>query len=404
MSSSIASRPLSVDSSVVARGQFEALADGQSRVDFAGGKKSAGIIRGVSLISRGEALGHGVWADKHFVQQAVDFANKHERGLKSRFKHPSMSADGTGNYLGRFHDARLSSDGTQAYADLHLDPAAHEAPNGDLANYVMRLAESDPAAFGMSIVFQYDGKAMNEFLAANTKETVDVIDGQQKTAKRFKSPDELNTKNLPHARMAALRAADAVDSPAANPNGLFGDPEGIVTEAEQLMSFVTGVSDERPALAHFDADPDRLKQFFAKWLDNSKLSLVKRAELTPAEFAAQLARYKEQFGAELGCELIARGATWEQALAEWGGLLRTQLVAAHASLESAQAEHAKALAAATDEIALLKKRMTELPLGEKQPLSVGGGTAAPKPASLSDGIAVYVAGTKIPAGPPDKAA
>lgn len=396
------SKPLKVESSVVARGQFEALAEGQSRVEFAGGKKGAGIIRGVSLISRGEALGHGVWADKDFVRQAVEYASKHERGLKSRFKHPSMSADGTGNYLGRFHDARLSADGTQAYADLHLDPAAHEAPNGDLANYVMKLAESDPGAFGMSIVFQYDGKAMSEFLAANQQETVDVIDGKEQKKRRFISPDELNTKNLPHARMSLLKAADAVDSPAANPNGLFGDPEGVVTEAEQLMAYVTGVADELPSLGHFDADPDRLKQFFAKWMANAKLAIVKKTELTPAEFAAELARYKERFGAELGCDLIARGATWEQSLSEWGEFLQTQLTAAQASLKIAESDHAKALAAANEKIAQLESRLKELKLGEEKPLTIGGGGEKRGPASLGDGVAAYVAATKLPSDPAAK--
>jgi len=401
MSNTILSKPLEVGASEVTRGQFEHLADGVKRIDPSGGKKGGGIIRGVSLITQGEALGHGVWADKEFVAQAVSFANAHERGLKSRFKHPSMSADGTGNYLGRFHDARLSADGTQSYADLHLDPAAHESPNGNLAEYVMLLADSDPQAFGMSIVFQYDGKAMEEFQSANQTEEIDVIAGKERKVKRWKSPDPENKANLPHARMKALRAADAVDSPAANPSGLFGDPAGILQEADALAAYVAGVSDVRPVTAHFDADPERLKEYFAKFLANSGLKLDKIAKpLTADQFGEELKRYKDRFGAELGCELLTAGLDWSAALSAWGDKLLARIESQELAATAATTKWQSDLAAAVARAETAERRLSEVQLGEPKPLSVPPGPSGSPPAkgrqNLSDGVAAYAAKTKLP--------
>jgi hypothetical protein len=76
------------------------------------------------------------------------------RGLKSRFTHPSMSSDGLGSFLGRAHGLRL--DGDRVRADLHFDPTASTGPKGDLAGYVMDLAESDPDALSSSLVLATD--------------------------------------------------------------------------------------------------------------------------------------------------------------------------------------------------------------------------------------------------------
>lgn len=83
-------------------------------------------------------------------------------GLKSRFAHPTESADGLGKYLGRARDPYLSTvevDGATlpaVRADLHLDSSASKTPSGDLAGYVLDLAESDPAALSSSLVLGKD--------------------------------------------------------------------------------------------------------------------------------------------------------------------------------------------------------------------------------------------------------
>jgi hypothetical protein len=61
-----------------------------------------------------------------------------------------MSNDGLGTFLGRARNARL--DGDRIRADLHFDTSAFATPKGDLAGYVLRLAESDPDALSSSLV------------------------------------------------------------------------------------------------------------------------------------------------------------------------------------------------------------------------------------------------------------
>ncbi len=63
-----------------------------------------------------------------------------------------MSDDGLGSFLGRARDARL--DGDRVRADLHFDPTAFSGPKGNLAQYVMDLADSDPDALSSSLVLQ----------------------------------------------------------------------------------------------------------------------------------------------------------------------------------------------------------------------------------------------------------
>ena len=84
-------------------------------------------------------------------------------GLKSRFAHPTESADGLGRYLGRARDPYLSEAVTPSgakvpavRADLHFDPSASKTPEGDLAGYVMDLAGSDAAMISSSMVLSSD--------------------------------------------------------------------------------------------------------------------------------------------------------------------------------------------------------------------------------------------------------
>src|SRR4051812_5653846 len=65
-------------------------------------------IRNVSMVSRGEALGHDVWLDSDFLSQVYQAALNVGKGVKSRFTHPSMSGDGLGSYVGRVQNPKLA--------------------------------------------------------------------------------------------------------------------------------------------------------------------------------------------------------------------------------------------------------------------------------------------------------
>lgn len=278
------------------------------RVDRTGGDDGAGIIYGASIVTEGEALGHRAWLDRAFIEsvhQAVNGAGR--RGVKMRFTHPSLSGDGLGSFLGRAKKSRISDDSGMAKSlvDIHLSKTAHDTPDGDLASYVMDLADADPEAFGVSIVFSPDYGAEDRFVAEHEDE-----DGN------FRSPDKNNGKNYRHARLAKLHAADVVDDPAANPDGLFRRQQGIAEEADQLCAFALGLSEQRPELQYLGVDAERIAGFAARFLDHHSLELRSKemAEpakqdpaLTMADVDAAITKAFSAFAAQLDEKLSAFG-------------------------------------------------------------------------------------------------
>lgn len=238
-------------------------------IDRDGGRFGQGLISGVAVITRSEALGHGLWIDGEFLDVTAEAMNDADRGIKARFTHPSLSSDGMGNYLGRFENARREGD--RVVADLHFAEAAHKTPRGDLASYVIGLAEEDPDAFGTSIVFSHDFEAMEAFVVEHGGEGFDKwgdIEGD------FKSPDPMNAKNLPHARLKQLHATDVVDEPAANPGGFFHDADAIAVNFDDFFSYALGVTDQRPEASPIGIDADRARGFASRFLSAHKLTLT----------------------------------------------------------------------------------------------------------------------------------
>lgn len=162
--------------------------------------REKGIIYGYSVIEAGPALGHDVDIDQKSLEMvhALGVAAG-DRGVKSHFAHQNLSGDGIGKFLGRSKNFRLE-DG-RVRADLHLSRTAYDTPSGNLATYILDLAEEDPSAFGASIV--NDGKT----------ETLLNKDG---TRKKGADGKPLN----PVLRPGKLKAVDMVDDPAANTGGL----------------------------------------------------------------------------------------------------------------------------------------------------------------------------------------
>ena len=161
------------------------------------------IIRGFAVMSKGFVKDQRGWEiDDATLDQIVRAGNSMNAGLKSRFGHPMMSSEALGTFLGRVKN--FGKEGDVVRADLHFDPSAHNTPDGDLATYVMDLAENDPEAFGASVVLlEYDLEEQFE------------ADG--KTPKK-----DANGNSLPERlRVGKLSSVDVVDEPAAN-EGFFG--------------------------------------------------------------------------------------------------------------------------------------------------------------------------------------
>lgn len=410
----------------VARGL--AAAAEEQRIEPEGGRFGAGLIRGFSVITRGEAFGHEMWIDHVMLSQVAEALNGMKEGLKSRFAHPDMSGDGIGTSVGKAFNARVEGD--RVLADLHILQSAHEAPDGDLGSYVMQLAQEAPDSFGTSIAFYADRAAEKAFEAEHT-------DDQG----RFVSPDKKNRHNFRHVRLRNLRAVDVVDEPAANPEGMFhAGPFELLEAGDRVLEFVFGLSDQAPpALAGMD--PTRLKGFVGRFCESNGLSFSKSvgepmklnsggaaaqddkpadspeqpaggSTETPApdqpaegsaapaegqaaadgagesaqqsskptdqsaEFRTGLKTYMAEFGKEQGAEWYAEGLTFEQA----------------------KDRHRKQL---QDQNKALQEKLSAVGsgLGEKEPLSGGQPKETPEDkyqGAVSSGIARYAASVKVP--------
>ena len=138
----------------------------------------AGIIRGVSLITKGPALGHGVMIDDKTLEQVKAAAEQYSGGLKVKLNH----SGGAGDIVGYIDTLRVS--GEKLLGDLHLlQTSPHRA-------YILEIAERIPDTFGLSIAFSGPAE---------------------------KSADKLTTLQ----RCSEIYSVDLVSEPAANPNGFF---------------------------------------------------------------------------------------------------------------------------------------------------------------------------------------
>lgn len=330
----IVARPLEFKRGSVSKGlQTDA------KVDRTGGDKKAGLISGFAVCTVGEALGHSMWCDALMLNQIVEYGNSKLNGLKARFTHPGLSSDGLGSFLGRAKN--FSLDGEVVRADLHLDETSHATPDGDLGKYAMDLAESDPEAFGSSIVFRPDYKSEEEFRLANQE-----VDDNGKS--RFKSPDKRNKKNYQHARISELRAVDVVDEPAANPDGLFHIASDTLTEASAFMAYALGLNDNKPeGQLAAQINPERARGFAARFLNERGLAIGPKessmsTETKPADkpqieqlsadqirdqMKAELAKYTAKFGAQ-GAQWYAEGKTLEESYDLFAAGLKTERDAA----------------------------------------------------------------------------
>lgn len=164
--------------------------------------KHRGVIRGIAVMTKGQVKDCRAWKiDDMTLSQIVAEGNKHTKtGLKSRFGHPSMSSTALGTFLGRAKNFFV--DGDIARADLYLSKTAYETPDGDLASYVLNLAEKDPDAFGTSVV-------------------LGDYDLEEQLDEKGKVMRDENDEPIVALRVKSLFAVDAVDDPAAN-NGMFG--------------------------------------------------------------------------------------------------------------------------------------------------------------------------------------
>lgn len=151
-----------------------------------GGKidREKGIIAGVSVITMGEAKGHGVSIDHKSLETVLECAKEFAGGVKVKFRHST-----NGEFQNVVNEAcgtlkNFSIDGDKVRADFHL----FNSLSKEIKDKIFEMAETIPDQFGFSVVFT----------GANEER------GEQK-----------------FARCEDLLSTDLTDKPAANPDGLF---------------------------------------------------------------------------------------------------------------------------------------------------------------------------------------
>ena len=160
-----------------------------------------GIIRGVSLITKGPALGHGVMIDDKTLEQVKAAAEQYAGGLKVKLDH----SGGAGDIVGYIDTLRI--EGEKLLGDLHLlESSVHRA-------YILEIAERIPDTFGLSIAFSGPSE---------------------------KSADKLTTLQ----RCSEIYSVDLVSEPAANPNGFFARKLEQLQTAPESKAKIETMNDE----------------------------------------------------------------------------------------------------------------------------------------------------------------
>lgn len=267
----------------------------------------AGIIEGVSVISEGPALGHGVMIDATTLETVKACSESYSGGLKVKMNHYS----GADAIVGTLRNFRI--DGPQLRADLQLLKASpHRA-------LVLEMAQEMPEGFGLSISFSG---------------SVDEEDG------------------VKFARCLEIYSCDIVDQPAANPTGLFSKAMKKMFSAKEILRALGFSADEvkkdetkqgmdmqkcPDCGTEYDSSADKCPECGAA---NPSLSVDKNDEaMSNAEFVTKLAAANTQI---LGLKAELEE---QRALALEAGREKDKAVAELESYKAKEAERVNAEAA-----------------------------------------------------------
>ena len=227
---------------------------------------AAATIKNVSVITVGEARGHGMRIDEKTLLQVKAAAETYSGGLKVKTDHYS----GFNEIVGALKNFTI--DGDQLRADLFL------LKNHDATARIIEMAELMPDTFGLSISF---------------------------------SGDHEEDGDTTFARCSEIYSADLVDTPAANPTGLFSakvDSMKTVMDEKQIADAIAAalapVIEEMAALSAklSDMQPTEEKEMAVEVeiSEDDSASESKDEEMKKA-MAAELAELKalvSNFGAK----------------------------------------------------------------------------------------------------------
>ena len=174
-----------------------------------------GLLLGVKVIQMGQINDtRPYFVDEETLRQVVELGNQSPKGIKVRYTH-AEHGDAMGSHLGRATNFRIEGDSVRA--DITFARSAYVSPKGNLAGYVMSLAEEDSESLGMSVAGMLNTTQMS---------------------------DESDADDMP-LRFYELYSADVVAEPAATRNGIFSVQEEDDMKEELGVKVEVSVDDEK---------------------------------------------------------------------------------------------------------------------------------------------------------------
>jgi hypothetical protein len=244
----------------------------------------AATITDVSVITVGEAKGHGMLIDAQTLVEVKAAAETYAGGLKVKTDHYT----GFNEIVGTLKNFRI--DGDQLRADLYL------LKNHDATARILEMAELMPDTFGLSI--------------------------------SFTGEHEESESGTVFARCTEIYSADLVDAPAANPTGLFSvkvdsgkkdmDEKQIADAiADALAPVIEEMAAMQAKLAKLEQTPEDEEQVMVENEDKKEMTEdEEKSEDMNAKLAAELAEIKSlvtNFGAKPVAPAVAVEAKADEA-------------------------------------------------------------------------------------------
>lgn len=181
-----------------------------------------GKLEGVKIIQKGQINdARPYYVDDVTLAQIEDLGNRARKGVKVRYTHVDHE-DAMGSHLGRAINFRV--DGDCVRADIIMAKSAFVSPKGNLAGYVLSLAEEDSESLGMSVAGTLDAAMMSE-----------EGDG-----------------DLMPLRFVDLYSADVVAEPAATRNGLFSIQEDDTVKEELGVKVEVSVDEDKQPIQEME--------------------------------------------------------------------------------------------------------------------------------------------------------
>jgi len=204
------------------------------------------VIEGVSIISIGEAKGHGLYVDETTLMQVKECAESYKGGVKVNLDHGA----GIKDIVGFVNNFRIV--GKQLLGDLNL------LETSPMRDYVMEISSKLPDTFGISIAFTGP---------------IREVEG------------------LAFASCTELYSADLVQTPAANATGLFSFTAKQVDSFSKQMEDATieiEPKEDEVSIADIVSRLAALETAFGDYKSKMEMPAEEPADEMKEEMAAEL--------------------------------------------------------------------------------------------------------------------